>query len=202
VSDFYVTATVYGIKNGAKIKAETDLTAATTNWAVKNSSGSNVDNTNSQAWTVSGGALQITPVAVTSGGITSSNPGYSKVLSAGTYYITATFTVGKNTVNVNNSFKITDSQDTSVGVTVKNNDLSNKGTALSLASAFANPAYVQFTYDGQNVSVIVAKVNATTATNSSYVKSVDLYVPVTGSNTIYVKVNVPINQSFTNVGTN
>ena len=149
---------------------------------------------------LTGDQLTVKPVSVKADGVS-----YKKELAAGTYYVTAKFTVGSGVnakdVAVSGSFTIKDSQDTSANINVKKNDV-----AASVTAALQNQTLVEVTYDGVkqtiNASDIV-KVDGTIAGNTAYVKSVDIYVALTDEKSAGVHnkvlITVPVNQTFTNV---
>ena len=135
---------------------------------------------------------------------------YDKLLSAGTYNVTATFYVKTTStgsefrasadtdfkkVTVGGSFVIKDTQDSKVTFTIENNDLST-----TVASAFENQSYVKVYYDGQLQTIAhgdVIEVKGTSLTNGgAYVTTVKLYVTVSGSNTVKVPVTVTVNDQF------
>ena len=133
-----------------------------------------------------------------SGSAITGGNGFQKNLVAGTYYVTAKFTVNKNIVSVSGSFTIKDEQDTSATIHVKKNDLNG----MTVADALANTQYAELTYDGliQDISGRIIKVNSTPAGNTVYVTSIEVFVKMTGTtSTNYVLMTVPVNASFTNV---
>ena len=138
---------------------------------------------------------------------------YDKLLSAGTYNVTATFYVkttstgslfsvsdatGYKKVTVGGSFVIKDTQDSKVTFTIENNDLTG-----TVATAFASQSYVKVYYDGQLQTIDpsdVIEVKGTSLTNGgAYVTTVKLYVTVSGSNgQVKVPVTVTVNDQFKN----
>ena len=162
-------------------------------YTVKDSNGKDIDS----KYIDKNGASAINIKAVSCSAITGGN-GFQKNLVAGTYYVTAKFTVNKNTVSVSGSFTIKDEQDTSATINVKKNDLNG----MPVADALANTQYAELTYDGliQNISGRIIKVNSTPAGNTVYVTSIEVFVKMTGTtSTNYVLMTVPVNASFTNV---
>lgn len=87
-----------------------------------------------------------------------------------------------------------------MGYPVKKNDLK---TPTTVTAALQDTDYIEITYDGVKQSIAstdIAKIDGTIAGNTAYVKSVDIYVELTGSTTNnQVRITVPVNQSFTNV---
>ena len=138
---------------------------------------------------------------------------YDKLLSAGTYNVTATFYVKTTStgssfsvsdatdykkVTVGGSFVIKDTQDSKVTFTIENNDLTG-----TVATAFASQSYVKVYYDGQLQTIDpsdVIEVKGTSLTNGgAYVTTVKLYVTVSGSNgKVKVPVTVTVNDQFKN----
>ena len=155
----------------------------------------------------SNAAADLTIAAVSQNGVK-----YDKLLSAGTYNVTATFYVKTTStgstfsasdatdykkVTVGGSFVIKDTQDSKVTFTIENNNLST-----TVASAFENQSYVKVYYDGQLQTIAsgdVIEVKGTSLTNGgAYVTTVKLYVTVSGSNTVKVPVTVTVNDQFKN----
>ena len=187
--DILVSVSVDKMGNGAPIGTY----SGDVEYTVKDSNGKDIDS----KYIDKNGASAINIKAVSCSAITGGN-GFQKNLVAGTYYVTAKFTVNKNTVSVSGSFTIKDEQDTSATINVKKNDLNG----MPVADALANTQYAELTYDGliQNISGRIIKVNSTTAGNTVYVTSIEVFVKMTGTtSTNYVLMTVPVNASFTNV---
>ena len=187
--DILVSVSVDKMGNGAPIGTY----SGDVEYTVKDSNGKDIDS----KYIDKNGASAINIKAVSCSAITGGN-GFQKNLVAGTYYVTAKFTVNKNTVSVSGSFTIKDEQDTSATINVKKNDLNG----MPVADALANTQYAEFTYDGliQNISGRIIKVNSTPAGNTVYVTSIEVFVKMTGTtSTNYVLMTVPVNASFTNV---
>ena len=187
--DILVSVSVDKMGNGAPIGTY----SGDVEYTVKDSNGKDIDS----KYIDKNGASAINIKAVSCSAITGGN-GFQKNLVAGTYYVTAKFTVNKNTVSVSGSFTIKDEQDTSATINVKKNDLNG----LPVADALANTQYAELTYDGliQNISGRIIKVNSTPAGNTVYVTSIEVFVKMTGTtSTNYVLMTVPVNASFTNV---
>jgi uncharacterized lipoprotein NlpE involved in copper resistance len=210
-TDFDFSASVYAQANGASINVVTNsaITYTVTKGgttiykAASDDSVTVIDKTldasGNSAFVISGSALSVSPVYF-------SSPQYKKMLEAGTYTITATFAVevatgtGTQSKTTSTSFVVKDSQDTSVGITVKKNDLNN---TTSLTNAFTDPTYVNITYDNedQNIhSVVFPAGSVTVAGNSAYVTTVQVYVTITGTSK-QVLVTVPVYKNFTNYST-
>ena len=187
--DILVSVSVDKMGNGAPIGTY----SGDVEYTVKDSNGKDIDS----KYIDKNGASAINIKAVSCSAITGGN-GFQKNLVAGTYYVTAKFTVNKNTVSVSGSFTIKDEQDTSATIDVKKNDLNG----MPVADALANTQYAELTYDGliQNISGRIIKVNSTPAGNTVYVTSIEVFVKMTGTtSTNYVLMTVPVNASFTNV---
>ena len=187
--DILVSVSVDKMGNGAPIGTY----SGDVEYTVKDSNGKDIDS----KYIDKNGASAINIKAVSCSAITGGN-GFQKNLVAGTYYVTAKFTVNKNTVSVSGSFTIKDEQDTSATINVKKNDLNG----MPVADALANTQYAELTYDGliQNISGRIIKVNSTPAGNTVYVTSIEVFVKMTGTtSTNYVLMTVPVNASFTNV---
>ena len=187
--DILVSVSVDKMGNGAPIGTY----SGDVEYTVKDSNGKDIDS----KYIDKSGASAINIKAVSCSAITGGN-GFQKNLVAGTYYVTAKFTVNKNTVSVSGSFTIKDEQDTSATINVKKNDLNG----MPVADALANTQYAELTYDGliQNISGRIIKVNSTPAGNTVYVTSIEVFVKMTGTtSTNYVLMTVPVNASFTNV---
>ena len=192
--------------NGAAIG---DYTASDVEYIVKDKDGKTIAQMSGTAKTLTCAAIDdnaytssVTEKKITVKPVSNNGTGYKKELAAGTYYVTAKFKVavtgGTKDVAVSGSFTIKDSQDTSANINVKKNDV-----AASVTAALQNKDYVEVTYDGVKQTINdsdIAKVDGTIAGNTAYVKSVDLYVTLTGSNN-KVLITVPVNQTFTNVTT-
>ena len=190
--DILVSVSVDKMGNGAPIGTY----SGDVEYTVKDSNGKDIDS----KYIDKNGASAINIKAVSCSAITGGN-GFQKNLVAGTYYVTAKFTVNKNTVSVSGSFTIKDEQDTSATINVKKNDLNG----MPVADALANTQYAELTYDGliQNISGRIIKVNSTPAGNTVYVTSIEVFVKMTGTtSTNYVLMTVPVNASFTNVQNN
>ena len=187
--DILVSVSVDKMGNGAPIGTY----SGDVEYTVKDSNGKDIDS----KYIDKNGASAINIKAVSCSAITGGN-GFQKNLVAGTYYVTAKFTVNKNTVSVSGSFTIKDEQDTSATINVKKNDLNG----MPVADALANTQYAELTYDGliQNISGRIIKVNSTPAGNTVYVTSIEVFVKMTGTtSTNYVLMTVPVNASFINV---
>ena len=187
--DILVSVSVDKMGNGAPIGTY----SGDVEYTVKDSNGKDIDS----KYIDKNGASAINIKAVSCSAITGGN-GFQKNLVAGTYYVTAKFTVNKNTVSVSGSFTIKDEQDTSATIHVKKNDLNG----MTVADALANTQYAELTYDGliQDISGRIIKVNSTPAGNTVYVTSIEVFVKMTGTtSTNYVLMTVPVNASFTNV---
>ena len=187
--DILVSVSVDKMGNGAPIGTY----SGDVEYTVKDSNGKDIDS----KYIDKNGANAINIKAVSCSAITGGN-GFQKNLVAGTYYVTAKFTVNKNIVSVSGSFTIKDEQDTSATIHVKKNDLNG----MTVADALANTQYAELTYDGliQDISGRIIKVNSTPAGNTVYVTSIEVFVKMTGTtSTNYVLMTVPVNASFTNV---
>ena len=187
--DILVSVSVDKMGNGAPIGTY----SGDVEYTVKDSNGKDIDS----KYIDKNGANAINIKAVSCSAITGGN-GFQKNLVAGTYYVTAKFTVNKNIVSVSGSFTIKDEQDTSATIHVKKNDLNG----MTVADSLANTQYAELTYDGliQDISGRIIKVNSTPAGNTVYVTSIEVFVKMTGTtSTNYVLMTVPVNASFTNV---
>ena len=187
--DILVSVSVDEMGNGAPIGTFNDKVEYT----VKDSNGKDINSD----YISKDGKNKINIKAVSESAITDGN-GFQKNLAAGTYYVTAKFTAKNNTVSVSGSFTIKDEQDTSATIRVKKNDLNG----MDVKTALADTQYAELTYDGliQNISGKIVKVNSTPAGNTVYVKSIEVFVKMTGTtSTNYVLMTVPVNASFTNV---
>lgn len=187
--DILVSVSVDEMGNGAPIGTFNDKVEYT----VKDSNGKDINSD----YISKDGENKINIKAVSESAITDGN-GFQKNLAAGTYYVTAKFTAKNNTVSVSGSFTIKDEQDTSAIIHVKKNDLNG----MDVKTALADTQYAELTYDGliQNISGKIVKVNSTPAGNTVYVKSIEVFVKMTGTtSTNYVLMTVPVNASFTNV---
>lgn len=150
------------------------------------------------------GALSDQKLTVTT--ITSSaSKTYDKNLAAGTYYVTAKFKGddGKM-VTVGGSFTVKDTQDTKVSFDIVDNAFVNGATTYTVAQAFdrantnaAGNPFIKVYYDGlekTNISssdILEVKGNVL-ANGGAYIKTVKLYVTVSGSvgNKVPVTLNV------------
>ena len=205
VSGYTVTAKVVKTANGATIgdlDASTDSHVRALKYVVKDKDGKDVDSKYVDTTSVADKAVIST--------VSKSDVGFIKNLSAGTYYVTATFEAEQknsdgtysnvwNKVSVSGSFTVKDSQDTAATPNVKANDLKN----TSVKTALQDKSVIEITYDGvsQKISASdVYKVNGTLAGNTAYVTSVEVYVALTDSSkNNKVLITIPVNQSFSNV---
>ena len=189
-----INVSVAQMANGAAIGT---VTPSAITYVVKKGTDTvfKTDATTSAAINDTTGDLVINPVVKAA-------PYYNKVLEAGTYNVTATFTVAGKTVSVGSSFVIKDSQDSKVTYKIEKNNLEGK----SVTAAFADSNYVKVYYDGQEQVVAVAdivKVDGTnisgTASAGAFVKTVKLYVTVSGSRgAVKVPVTLTVNDQFSN----
>lgn len=132
---------------------------------------------------------------------------YDKNLAAGTYYVTAKFKGddGKM-VTVGSTFTVKDTQASKASFLIKNNAL---GTS-TVASAFEGATdanlqkYVQVFYDGLEQSFtsgdVTKVVGVTLANGGAYIKTVTLYVTVSGSSN-KVPVTLNVNDQFASCST-
>lgn len=139
---------------------------------------------------IANNTLVVNPVSI-------SGTTYDKNLGAGTYSVTAKFTVATKVVVVGGSFTIKDTQDDKVSFIIKD----NKFGANTIAQAFegatntSGEKFVKVYYDGieQTITtgdVIEVKGRALTS-GGAFVKTVKLYVTVSGStNKVPVTLNV------------
>ena len=201
-SDYDITVDVAEMANGGAL----DTLAASTpvKYTVKTSAGKTIavvgknpsDNTAVSATTcpaissnasVSGNKLTIDTLA-------SSSAGYKKNIDKGTYVVTAEFysdySTNKKPVTVSGSFTIEDTQDTLVSYKFITNDFGSN----TVKTAFTNSSLVEVYYDGVKQTITdVADVDGTVLTNGgAFVKTVDLYVTISGSSN-KVCVKVPVN---------
>ena len=200
-SDYDITVDVAEMANGGAL----DTLAASTpvKYTVKTSAGKTIavvgknpsDNTAVSATTcpaissnasVSGNKLTIDTLA-------SSSAGFKKNIDKGTYVVTAEFysdySTNKKPVTVSGSFTIEDTQDTLVSYKFITNDFGSN----TVKTAFTNSSLVEVYYDGVKQTITdVADVDGTVLTNGgAFVKTVDLYVTISGSpNKVCVKVPV------------
>ena len=205
VSGYTVTAKVVKTANGATIgdlDASTDSHVRALKYVVKDKDGKDVDSKYVDTTSAADKAVIST--------VSKSGVGFIKNLSAGTYYVTATFEAEQknsdgtysnvwNKVSVSGSFTVKDSQDTAATPNVKANDLKN----TSVKAALQNKSLIEITYDGVSQTISpsdVYKVNGTLAGNTAYVTSVEVYVALTDSSkNNKVLITIPVNQSFSNV---
>ena len=205
VSGYTVTAKVVKTANGATIgdlDASTDSHVRALKYVVKDKDGKDVDSKYVDTTSDADKAVIST--------VSKSGVGFIKNLSAGTYYVTATFEAEQknsdgtysnvwNKVSVSGSFTVKDSQDTAATPNVKANDLKN----TSVKAALQNKSVIEITYDGVSQTISpsdVYKVNGTLAGNTAYVTSVEVYVALTDSSkNNKVLITIPVNQSFSNV---
>ena len=127
----------------------------------------------------------------------------SKNLPAGTYTVQALVYGDDNkVVTVNGSFTIKDTQDTKVSFKI----LDNKFGSTTVAAGFADPTKVEVYYDGikqDNSKLGVSNVKGVTVTGGgAYIKTVDLYVEISGSNGKYVKLTLAVNDQLATVTDN
>ena len=198
-----ITVTTSQMANGAAIAP---VTASAITYVVKKGSDTIYETNGKTSAAIHNGLKQtedgdlvITPVLPKD-----ANNHFDKVLSAGTYNVTATFTVDSKTVTVGSSFVIKDTQDSKVSYKIEKNDLDGQ----TVASAFANSTYVKVYYDGQEQTVLAADIDSVDGTiitgkNSAgaFVKTVKLYVTVSGSNgSVKVPVTLTVNDQFSNCG--
>lgn len=201
-SDYDITVDVAEMANGGAL----DTLAASTpvKYTVKTSAGKTIavvgnnpsDGTAASATTcaaissnasVSGNKLTIDTLA-------SSTAGFKKNIDKGTYVVTAEFYsdygTNKKPVTVSGSFTIEDTQDTLVSYKFITNDFGSN----TVKTAFTNSSLVEVYYDGVKQTITdVADVDGTVLANGgAFVKTVDLYVTISGSSN-KVCVKVPVN---------
>ena len=217
-SDYDVTIQTVRKANGAAIAYASNEVQYT----IKNADGKVVYNNG----TVSGAAVTadatvVTGAAFTTTGALPSNTltvntvslksgtasTYDKNLAAGTYYVTAKFKGddGKM-VTVGSTFTVKDTQASKASFLIKNNAL---GTS-TVASAFEGATdanlqkYVQVFYDGLEQSFtsgdVTKVVGVTLANGGAYIKTVTLYVTVSGSSN-KVPVTLNVNDQFASCST-
>ena len=141
------------------------------------------------------GKLSVRPYNVDSNKI-------SKNLPAGTYTVQALVYGDDNkVVTVNGSFTIKDTQDTKVSFKILDNKFGS-----TVAAGFADPTKVEVYYDGikqDNSKLDVSNVKGVTVTDGgAYIKTVDLYVEISGSNGKYVKLTLAVNDQLATVTDN
>ena len=218
-SNYDVTIKTVRKANGAAI----DYVSNGVQYTIKNADGKVVYNNG----TVSGASITtdatvVTGAAFTTVGALASNTltvktvslktgtssTYDKNLAAGTYYVTAKFKGddGKM-VTVGSTFTVKDTQASKASFLIKNNAL---GTSTTVASAFEGATdanlqkYVQVFYDGLEqkfTSGDVKKVvGVTLASGGAYIKTVTLYVTVSGSDN-KVPVTLNVNDQFASCST-
>ena len=120
----------------------------------------------------------------------------TKNLPAGTYTVQAKVYGDDNkVVTVNGSFTIKDTQDTRVSFKI----LDNKFGTDTIATGFANPNKVEVYYDGikqTNSNLSVSNVKGVTVTGGgAYIKTLDLYVNISGSDH-FVKLTLNVNDQI------
>ena len=195
--DSNVEYTVKNAKGDVLVKVGKDL--ATTD--VKTSGAVDVNITDNQ--------LEIAPITAATGAVSGKNY-YNKNLDAGTYTVTAKFTLNKSTpkkevVTCVGSFTVEDTQQKSLSYEIPNYDFAVNGSPVSVANAFANTDLVKVYYDGElqriNASDVV-EVKGTALTNGgAYVKTVKLFVNVSGSDNM-VPVTITVEHVINNCTTN
>lgn len=195
--DSNVEYTVKNAKGDVLVKVGKDL--ATTD--VKTSGAVDVNIINNQ--------LEIAPITAATGAV-SGKSYYNKNLDAGTYTVTAKFTLNKSTekkevVTCVGSFTVEDTQQKSLFYEIPNYDFAVNGSPVSVANAFANTDLVKVYYDGElqriNASDVV-EVKGTALTNGgAYVKTVKLFVNVSGSDNM-VPVTITVEHVINNCTTN
>ena len=141
------------------------------------------------------GKLSVRPYNVDSNKI-------SKNLPAGTYTVQALVYGDDNkVVTVNGSFTIKDTQDTKVSFKILDNRFGS-----TVAAGFADSTKVEVYYDGikqDNSKLDVSNVKGVTVTDGgAYIKTVDLYVEISGSNGKYVKLTLAVNDQLATVTDN
>ena len=150
-----------------------------------------------------GNQLVIRPITTTTGAISGMNY-YDKNLEAGTYTVTAKFTLNKNTakeeaVTCVGSFTIADTQKKSLSYEIPNYDFSIGGVAQTVKAAFKNTNLVKVYYDGelQNIQDVSDIKGTALANGGAYVKTVKVYVNVSGSNNM-VPVTITVDHVINN----
>lgn len=158
------------------------------------------------AFTVSGALTnnKLTVTPITSSVVKT----YDKNLAAGTYYVTAKFKGddGKM-VTVGGTFTIKDTQDTKVSFDIVDNSFVNGAITYSVAQAFdhdntnanGNP-FIKVYYDGllqtiEDTDIIEVKGNVL-AKGGAYIKTVKLYVTVSGDIGNKVPVTLTVNDQI------
>ena len=208
-----ITVTTVRKANGAAIGA---VTTKDVQYTIKNSEGKvvyyNGDlNASNDMTTINAvtGAAFATPGKLTNNElkvktITSSAANtYDKNLAAGTYYVTAKFVGDNNTVvTVGSTFTIKDSQDTKASFLIQDNAFGTTTVAQAFEGTInANgQKFVKVFYDGieQNLSsgdVIEVKGNAL-ANGGAFIKTVKLYVQVSGGVGNKVPVTLTVNDQI------
>lgn len=140
--------------------------------------------------------------------------GIQKNLAAGTYTVEAQIKGDDGKlVKVNNSFTIKDTQVSKVTFKLNSNKFvkDNTTTAISVKSGCAyetSSPYnkIEVRYDGlkqdnqmllaDNIKGVVVKNNNSTGTAGAYIRTMDVYVLVTGSTNVYVQVPLTINDQL------
>lgn len=177
-----------------------EYSATVVDYVVKNAKGEEIAKVENGAMTktcaaidtYAAGKLTVKPVAAST---VSGSAIYTKNLEAGTYTVTAKFTnAASKAITVSGSFTIKDTQDSKASCNIKNNKF---GLDNTVAAAFMNQTLVEVYYDGVKQTITnVIDVDGTALSNGgAYVKSVKLYVNVSGSNN-YFNVTVPVNASI------
>lgn len=217
VNDYKVEITVAEKANGAAIDV---INTNKIQYTIKNSKGDVIFNNG----TVSGTSIETTGVvtgaaftsssAVTNGKLTAnlvtnvSGTTYDKNLAAGTYYVTAKFlgADGKY-VTVGSTFTVKDTQDARASFLIKNNALGTN----TVKEAFENTVtdtngkqYVQVFYDGliqtMGTGTVKKVVGVSLSNGGAYIKTVTLYVTVSGSSN-KVPVTLNVNDQFASCAT-
>ena len=172
-----------------------EYSATDVDYVVKNAKGEEIAKAENGAMTKTCAAIDTyTSGKLTVNPVTASGTTYTKNLEAGTYTITAKFTVsGPKNITVSGSFTIKDTQDSKASCNIKN----NKFGANTVAAAFQDQTLVEVYYDGVKQTITdVIDVDGTALSNGgAYVKSVKLYVTVSGSSNKF-NVTVPVNASI------
>lgn len=204
-SDYNVTVDVAEMANGGAL----NTLAATTpvKYTVKTSAGKTIAVVGKNP--SDGSAVSATTCAAISGNdsvddnkltidtLASSGAGYKKNIEKGTYVVTAEFYsdygTNKKPVTVSGSFTIEDTQDTLVSYKLISNDFGTK----TVKEAFKDSTLVEVCYDGVKQTITdVADVDGVALSNGgAFVKTVDLYVTISGSNN-KVCVKVPVNDQI------
>ena len=143
---------------------------------------------------ISGAALTVSPVTINNGY-------YEKNLAAGTYSVTAKFTAGTKTVTVGGSFTIKDTQDARASFKIEDNNFATNTVAAGFSTARkadGTSKFVTVWYDGieQNVTRVDDVDGVALTKGGAFVKTVKLYVEVSGSNAIYVPVTLNVNDQI------